>query len=251
MSTPDYKKAYEDLDFLKSHHARTIRILAEYLEPQARFRSEKIKNTVVFFGSARTPAPEKINENSSPRDRRNAHYYSAACELSKKLTAWSMGLDKGSYYLCSGGGPGIMEATSRGAKEAGGKSIGFNISLPFEQTPNPYTTDRLQFEFHYFFMRKFWFIYLAKAIVAFPGGFGTLDEVCEALTLIQTKKLQKKPLVLLFGREFWDKNLNVESMLEWGTISPEDKNLIIYSDDVDDAFEKITTGLLNMPSLGQ
>src|SRR5690349_21558741 len=186
--------AYRNQEFLDTSDARTLRILSEYLYPLSHFRHEKIRDTIVFFGSART------FETSA-----EGRYYRDARELAKRLTAWSESLDEGTrrFVVCSGGGPGIMEAANRGAHDAGGKTIGLNIGLPFEQRPNPFVTPSLNFEFHYFFMRKFWFAYLAKALIVFPGGFGTLDELTEILTLVQTQKLVKKIVVLLYGTSFW------------------------------------------------
>lgn len=227
-------KAYSDESFLKSADARTLRILAEYLEPQARFRREEVRDTVVFFGSAR------IKE-----DGALAKYYEASRELAKRITEWSDSLpeDGRRFVICSGGGPGIMEAANRGATEAGGKSIGLNISLPFEQSPNPYISDELNFEFHYFFMRKLWFAYLAKAIVIFPGGFGTMDEMFELLTLVQTHKLRKHMVVVLYGSEFWKEVLNFEALAKHGMISPGDLSLFHWADDVDTAFAHVRDGL--------
>ncbi len=228
-------KSYTDPAFLNSSEARTIRILAEYLEPQARFRKEKIRDTVVFFGSAR------IHE-SGPLSR----YYHDARALARMLTEWSASLpaDERHYVICSGGGPGIMEAANRGATEAGGKSIGLNISLPFEQHPNPYITDALNFEFHYFFMRKLWFAYLAKALVVFPGGFGTMDEMFEVLTLVQTHKLKKPMTVLIYGTEFWREVINFEALAKHGVIAEDDLKLFHWADDPKTAFDLLSHELM-------
>jgi uncharacterized protein (TIGR00730 family) len=214
--------AYLNQSFLESPDARAIRILAEYLEPLSHFRDEKIQDTVVFFGSARL-------DESGPM----ARYYDDARELAKLLTQWAAQIENGTcrFVICSGGGPGIMEAANRGASEAGGKTIGLNIGLPFEQRPNPYITPDLCFEFHYFFMRKFWFAYLAKALVVFPGGFGTLDELCEILTLAQTRKLESKITVVLYGSSFWKEILNFDALVKHGMIAPEDLELFQYADD--------------------
>ncbi|MBN2395163.1 MAG: LOG family protein, partial [Candidatus Atribacteria bacterium] len=210
------EKAYKNMNFINSGDARTIRILAELLEPKQRFKNQKIKDTIVFFGSARTKSPEEAKKNLEEVEVRIAEssnqnpllqnelknaqnqvflsqYYRDATELAKRLTQWSKSLNANSRFIvCSGGGLGMMEAANKGAQEAGGKSIGLNISIPMEQYPNQYITPELNFEFHYFFMRKFWFIYLAKGLVIFPGGFGTLDELFEVLTLLQTRKLNRR-----------------------------------------------------------
>jgi uncharacterized protein (TIGR00730 family) len=227
--------AYKDEEFVESSAARSVRILSEYLAPLDRFRKEMIRDTIVFFGSARIPA-----EGDHPL----VPYYQDARVLGRKVTEWSEGLHKPwRFVVCTGGGPGIMEAANRGAHEAGGKSIGLNIGLPFEQFPNPYITEELNFEFHYFFMRKFWFAYLAKALVVFPGGFGTLDELTELLTLAQTRKLDKKIVIVLYGSSFWKEILNFEAMVKYGVISPEDLDLFQFADDPDQAMEILATGL--------
>ena len=226
--------AYRNEDFLDTPDARAIRILSEYLHPLAHFRQEKIRDTIVFFGSARTFETGI-----------NGRYYQEARELARRVTAWSQSL-KGSarhFVVCSGGGPGIMEAANRGAAEAGGKTIGLNIGLPFGQRPNPFITPDLCFEFHYFFMRKFWFAYLAKALVVFPGGFGTLDELTEILTLVQTQKLVKKMVVILYGTAFWKEVLNFEALVRHGMISEQDLDLFDFADDVDTAFKMLESGL--------
>jgi len=244
-------KAYENLNFLHSADARTIRILAEYYEPLYRFRKYGIRNTIVIFGSARSTDSqstqlhlEKNNKNNQYK-LRLAGYHDAAVDLAKRLTAWAIDKDSGKqrYFICSGGGPGMMEAANKGAHLAGGQSIGLNISLPMEQYPNRYISEELNFEFHYFFIRKFWFMYLAKALVIFPGGFGTMDELMECLTLIQTKKLQKKLPVVIYGTEFWNEIINFDALVKWGTICEEDLNLIHFSDDVADAFEYLINNM--------
>ena len=226
--------AYKDEKFLDSSDARALRILSEYLEPLAHFRREKIRDTVVFFGSARIAEQGPL-----------ARYYNEARELGRRLTEWSNSLANSSrrFVVCSGGGPGIMEAANRGAQDAGGKTVGLNIGLPFEQWPNPYITPELSFEFHYFFMRKFWFAYLAKGLVVFPGGFGTLDELCEILTLVQTQKLQKKIVIVLYGSEYWKEVINFDALVRHGTISAEDLALFDYADDVDTAMRLLQDGL--------
>jgi uncharacterized protein (TIGR00730 family) len=258
--------AYHDVDFLDSSEARPIRILSEYLEPLKRFRTENIQDTVVFFGSARTLSREgaereltrlgtdeakKVADYEAALKRGQkalewSRYYEDARRLAHLLTEWSMTLEepRRRFVVCSGGGPGIMEAANRGATEAGGKTVGLNIRLPFEQGPNPYITDGLHFEFHYFFMRKFWFAYLAKALIIFPGGFGTLDEMFEFLTLDQTRKLSKKIGVILYGTDYWDQILNLQPMLEWGAISEEDMNILCRVDTPEAAFEELKAHLL-------
>jgi uncharacterized protein (TIGR00730 family) len=247
-------KAYENEAFLQSPDARMLRILAEYLEPQARFRELKVRDTIVIFGSARIPSREvALRELEEARaaggDVVNAEhrlemssYYEATRELAFRLTEWSKALEgrERRFVICSGGGPGIMEAANRGASEARGVNIGLNISLPFEQAENPYITRRLTFDFHYFFMRKYWFAYLAKAIVAMPGGFGTLDEFMELVTLVQTLKIKKPMPMVLFGTKFWSEVIDFEPMVRFGTISAEDLDLFLRTDSVDEAFEFIT-----------
>ena len=227
--------AYLNEQFLTSPDARAIRILSEFLEPLAHFRREKIRDTVVFFGSARIREEGPLSE-----------YYRDARVLAKLLTEWADQFTNTTYrfVVCSGGGPGIMEAANRGAYDAKGKTVGLNIGLPFEQFPNPYITPELSFEFHYFFMRKFWFAYLSKALVVFPGGFGTLDELMEILTLVQTQKLAKKITVLLYGSAYWKEILNFDALVKYGTISAEDLNLYQYADDPNTAFEILKTALL-------
>src|SRR5579862_654149 len=264
---PQQPMAYLYPEFLESNDARPIRIIAEYLEPLRRFRDQRIQDTVVFFGSARVDSRERAEralrtlrargehdaneqfENELKHSRRAlewARYYEDARELARLLTAWSASLQSENhrFVVTSGGGPGIMEAANRGAREAGGKTIGLNIRLPFEQGANPYITDGLQFEFHYFFMRKFWFAYLAKALVIFPGGFGTCDELFEILTLVQTDKLSKKIGVILYGREYWDEVLDFKPMAEWGAIADRDLRLLHYSDTPADAFERLQRHLI-------
>src|SRR5579883_2113450 len=226
--------AYKNESFLDTPDARTLRILSEYLYPLSHFRKEKVLDTIVFFGSARTG-----------EDGPNAHYYNAARQLAKRVTEWSNNLANSArrFVVCSGGGPGIMEAANKGAHEAGGKTVGLNINLPFEQYPNAYITPSLNFEFHYFFMRKFWFAYLAKALVIFPGGFGTFDELFEILTLAQTEKLAKKILVVIYGSEYWSKLINFQVMVDAGTISERDLELFKFCDTPEEAFEYLKAGL--------
>ncbi|MGH9603280.1 MAG: TIGR00730 family Rossman fold protein [Terriglobales bacterium] len=259
--------AYQNLDFLTSPDGRVLRLLAEYIEPLSRFRRQRIQDTVVFFGSARFPSREEaelsLKQLEGPEGKalpraqlraemararaalETSRYYEDARRLAYLLTRWSVKLSRKRhrFVVSTGGGPGIMEAANRGAAEAGGKSVGLNIHLPFEQAPNPYITPALNFEFHYFFMRKLWFAYLAKALVIFPGGFGTLDELFEILTLAQTEKLGKKILVIIYGRDYWQRTLNFESLVESGAIAPGDLDLFRIVDSPEDAFERLRIGL--------
>ena len=273
--------AFENSAFLDSPDGRPIRIVAEYLEPLARFRREQIQDTVVFFGSARFCGREEADhelellENTGSVDPAPSHeqpakavdiaegnaselqlkravaavemarYYEDARRLAQLLTQWARTIPsrKHRFVVTSGGGPGIMEAANRGAHEAGGKTIGMNILLPFEQRPNPYITPSLNFQFHYFFMRKLWFAYLAKAFVVFPGGFGTLDEMFEILTLAQTKKVNKKITVLIYGSDYWKRVFNLEVLVDTGAISPKDLELFQFADTPEQAFELLRQGL--------
>jgi uncharacterized protein (TIGR00730 family) len=256
--------AYENEPFLNSPDGRILRILAEYSEPFARFRREQIQDTVVFFGSARFQSMDdaqsnlvtiragdkKANDYATNLKRAQAavdmaRYYEDARQLASMLTEWSIKIParRRRFVVTTGGGPGIMEAANRGAKEAGGKTIGLNINLPFEQFPNPYITPSLNFEFHYFFMRKFWFAYLAKALVIFPGGFGTFDELFEILTLAQTDKLAKKILVVIYGSEYWNKLINFQAMIDAGTIAAKDLELFKMVDSSEQGFEFLRDGL--------
>jgi uncharacterized protein (TIGR00730 family) len=276
-ASPPAPMAYLNPEFLNSPDGRILRILSEYAEPLSRFRREKIQDTVVFFGSARfasldqaqrkltilerpgaaRPAPPDQQPGGRETDAlqamlKRAHagvqmarYYEDARKLARMLTEWTITLPgkRHRFVVTSGGGPGIMEAANRGAREAGGKTIGLNIRLPFEQFPNPYITPELNFEFHYFFMRKYWFAYLAKALVVFPGGFGTLDELFEILTLAQTQKLAKKIPVIIYGQEYWRRVLHLDVMVDSGAISPEDLNLFSFADSPEEAFESLKEGI--------
>jgi uncharacterized protein (TIGR00730 family) len=262
------RKAYKNLKFLNSPNARLVRILSEYLEPQARFRNDGVRDTIVFFGSARvTPrrkAIERLKEAEAlvSKARRPtkkllqalrdaqmrvemSRYYEDTVELARLLTMWAKKLDSSQrFVVCSGGGPGIMEAANKGAYLAKGKSIGLNISLPFEQKANRYVSEGLGFEFHYFFMRKFWFAYLAKALVVFPGGFGTMDELMEILTLLQTQKIKKKMAVVVYGTEYWNKVLNLDEMLRYGVITKKDLSLFKFMDSPKEAFQYLKGTLM-------
>ena len=258
--------AYENEPFLNSPDGRILRMLAEYQEPLARFRREQIQDTVVFFGSARFQGSKDAAESmatigqnhtaASPAQLEQdlkraqagvnmARYYEDARKLAHMLTRWSIQIParRHRFVVTTGGGPGIMEAANLGAHEAGGKTIGLNIQLPFEQYPNQYITPALNFQFHYFFMRKFWFAYLAKGLVIFPGGFGTMDELFEILTLAQTDKLAKKILVVIYGSEYWNRVINFQAFVDAGTVSPQDVELFKFADRPEDAFEFLRDGL--------
>ena len=258
---PKPPKAYKDIEFLNSPDARLVRMLSEFLEPQRRFRRENVKDTIVFFGSARIQPPkdslahlrtvqvelertkrpnlEQIHRLREAQVRvEMSRYYEDTVELARLLTNWSKKFENPHrFVVCSGGGPGIMEAANKGASLAKGKSIGLNISLPFEQFANPYITPGLNFEFHYFFMRKLWFVYLSKALVVFPGGFGTLDELMEVVTLLQTRKVKKKVAVVIYGQEYWNKVLDFDAMVNYGVISREDLSLFKFLNTPKEAFE--------------
>jgi uncharacterized protein (TIGR00730 family) len=256
-------KAYKNPDFLNSANGRAIRILSEFFEPKARFKKFSIVDTIVVFGSARLKSKKESLKNYNevkkldpektpdfPQKLRAAQkliemsrYYEEAVELTRKLTEWSLNLpvEENRFIVCSGGGPGIMEAANRGAKAAGGYSIGLNISLPFEQFANNYVTPELSFEFHYFFMRKFWFVYLAKALIIFPGGFGTLDELMEVLTLVQTEKIKKQMKIIIYDEKYWKKILNFDALIEYGTIDENDMKLFSFAATPQEAFDLVTS----------
>ncbi len=263
-------KAYKNDSFLNSREARAIRILCEYEEPRARFEAEGVENTIVMFGSAR-PLSVEVARSRLQHERRElaqasderrkeversmrlaerklrlAKYYDDARLLARMITEWSVDRDGcRKYVVCSGGGPGIMEAANRGASDVeGGRSIGLGITLPFEEKLNQYVSKDLSFEFHYFFMRKYWFVYKASALLAFPGGFGTMDELMESLTLRQTGRLAKRMPLLLYGSEYWKQILNIEAMAEWGTISERDLDLVHYADTPKQAFEYLVASLI-------
>ncbi len=257
--------AYRDALFMESMAARPVRILTEYLDPLTRMRREGVGDTIVMFGSARILPRDRALANVrrlqragkrgkgrhtvALRDARAvlkmSRYYEEARELARRLTTWSLTLGEKPrrFVVCSGGGPGIMEAANRGAAEGGGKSIGLSIELPHEQWPNRYISPELNFQFHYFFMRKLWFAQLAKALIVFPGGFGTMDELWEMLTLLQTGKLQRRNLILIYGRQYWDRVLNWREMVRTGTINRREYGLLQFADTVDDAFNRIRSGL--------
>jgi uncharacterized protein (TIGR00730 family) len=259
--------AYENKKFLNGPDGRILRILAEYQEPLARFRRERIQDTIVFFGSARfhsrsqaeealqlldkpgsaTPAPEEEQERirRARADVEMARYYEDARKLAFLVTQWTKTINqpRHRFVITTGGGPGIMEAANLGAAEAGGKTIGLNINLPFEQMPNQYITPELNFEFHYFFMRKLWFAYLSKALVVFPGGFGTFDELFELLTLTQTEKLAKRICIVVYGKDYWDRVINFQALVDAGTISPRDLQLFHWASTPEEAFEYLRADL--------
>jgi uncharacterized protein (TIGR00730 family) len=257
---------YRDSVFMESLPARPVRILTEYIDPLERLRREKVGDTIVMFGSARILSREQAlarlqkarkagKRRGSPEHRtalRDAkaslemsRYYEEARELARRITSWAMSLGDNPrrFVICSGGGPGIMEAANLGAAEAGGKSIGLSIQLPHEQRPNDYISPELSFMFHYFFMRKLWFAQLAKALIVFPGGYGTMDELWEMLTLMQTGKLQRRNLILIYGRKYWDRVLDWKHMLRCGTIDKHEYGLLEFADTVDQAFERVRNGL--------
>jgi len=253
--------AYQDREFMESLHARPLRILAEYYEPLVRFQEQDVADTIVIFGSARIGSREealadlqrakKSGRSTAARTRiraaknalRMSRYYEEARELARRITEWAMGFGNTPrrFVVCSGGGPGIMEAANRGAAEAGGKSIGLCIQLPHEQGGNPYISPELNVNFHYFFMRKLWFSQLAKALVVFPGGFGTMDELWEMMTLLQTGKMQRRNQILIYGRRYWNEVLNWRAMMRWGTISGREYDVLQFADTVDEAFERVKT----------
>lgn len=255
---PPLTKAYLNEDFLRSSEARPVRMLAEYMEPEARFEELHISDTIVMFGSARIPPRDEAEKGLQEARETGgdvaaaeqwldmSRYYEDARELASRLTEWSKGLDGSHrrFIVCTGGGPGIMEAANRGASEAKGLNMGLNISLPHEQHENPYVTRQLLFEFHYFFMRKFWFVYLAKAIIAFPGGMGTMDEFFEILTLAQTGKLKKRIPIVLFGTSFWNEVIDFDALVRHRVVDAADLDLFVKTDSVDEAFDYITRELL-------
>src|SRR5437870_2455533 len=256
-------KAYQDPGFLNSKDARALRILSEYLEPKSRFDHHKVDDTIVFMGSARIKsresAEELVRKAKSEKDRERAQtalkmsaYYESARELAFRLTTWSKELDRVErrFVVCTGGGPGIMEAANRGAAEAKGLNVGLTISIPVEEFDNPYVTRELSFHFHYFFMRKFCFAYLAKAVIVFPGGYGTMDELFELLTLVQTRKMRKPMPTVLFGTEYWSKIVDFDALAHHGMISPTDIELVFRTDSVDEAYDWIVRQLAEK-ALGQ
>ncbi len=232
--TPGAKLAYENPEFMESDDARPLRIIAEYLAPLRSFRRAQVHDTIVFFGSARLSSTGPMG-----------HFYDEARELARLITKWSKNLSSHvhRYVICSGGGGGIMEAANRGASDAGGRTIGLNISLPREQRPNPYITQGLSFKFHYFFMRKLWFAELSRALVVFPGGFGTLDELGEVLTLAQTRKLARPIPIVLYGSAYWREIINFDALVRHGMISQEDLQLFQFADTPADALALLQSRL--------
>ena len=256
--------AYRNRSFLNSKDARALRILAEYLEPKARFERYRVDDTIVFMGSARIRPPEEAEQalreaeaGKADLERARASvrmsaYYEAARQLAFRLTQWSKELDpkERRFVVCTGGGPGIMEAANRGAAEAQGMNVGLTISIPVEEFDNKYVTRELAFHFHYFFMRKFWFAYLAKAVIVFPGGFGTLDELFELLTLVQTRKMSKAMPIVLFGTEYWRQIIDFDALARHGTIDLQDIELMFRTDSVDEAYDWLVLQLAER-ALGQ
>ncbi len=257
MKSPPREHAYQNQRFLASRDARALRILSEYLEPVSRFAHYQVDDTIVFMGSSRIVSREQAEAEMKAAEQGNGDlekarlrlelsaYYEAARELARRLTEWSKKLDheERRFVVCTGGGPGIMEAANRGASEAKGINVGLTISIPVEQFYNPYITRELAFHFHYFFMRKFWFAYLAKAVVMFPGGFGTLDELFELLTLQQTRKMRKPLPIVLFGSKYWDDVVNFDALVKYGSIDAEDLKLLHRTDSIDEAYEFIVSEL--------
>ena len=254
---PRRPKAYQDTRFLESRDARALRIMAEYLEPLYRFQRHNVQDTIVFMGSARL-IPEETAKAALKKAERSGEgvkparialelsaYYEAARQLAHRLTEWSKRLsqEERRFVVCTGGGPGIMEAANRGASEARCLNVGLTISIPYEEFDYPYVSRELHFHFHYFFMRKFWFVYLAKAVVLFPGGFGTLDELFEILTLVQTRKMKKRVPIVLFGAKYWDEVINFDALVRYGTVSPQDIELFHRTDSIDEAYEIIIKAL--------
>ena len=242
--------SYQDTNFIESKEGRLFRVLSEYEYPNIKFKKEGIENLIVFFGSARAPSPEEAaalsKENPNSSLLRLAPYFTATEELAKKIAMWIKQTYKDDRYaICSGGGPGIMLAANKGAYEGGAKSIGLTIDLPFENIENPYITDGLNFNFKYFFLRKFMFAYRSEALIVMPGGFGTLDELFEILTLIQTHKIKRNFPIVMFGKEYWINLLNVDVLKDYGTINPKDLESIFMTDSVDDAFDYVTTNLIS------
>jgi hypothetical protein len=250
-------KAYNNESFLNGKDGRALRILAEYLEPKSRFERAKVDDTIVFMGSARTLSREQAEQKVKEAEQAGGDlgqarvalemsaYYEAARELAFRLTQWSKKIDRNEkrFVVCTGGGPGIMEAANRGAAEAGGINVGLTISIPIEEFDNVYVTRDLAFHFHYFFMRKFWFAYLAKAVIVFPGGFGTLDELFELLTLVQTRKMRKPMPIVVFGAAYWHKVIDFDALVHHGTINARDLELMRFTDSVDEAYEWTVTQL--------
>lgn len=243
------EQAYRNNAFLGGPDGRALRIMSEYVEPASRLKRFNVRSFIVFFGSARVPAPDDADFDERPHAlQKLSEYYGKAEDLAHRLATWSSKIKQPykRFHICSGGGPGIMEAANRGAQRAGQRSVGLNISLPFEQLPNPYQSEELSFMFHYFFMRKLWFVYFGKALVVFPGGFGTMDEFFELLTLVQTQKSAKHMPIVLMGNEYWNDVVNFDALVEWGTISPKDLDLFYRTDDVGDAFNYLKKELTKL-----
>lgn len=242
--SPSYRLAYVDTDFLCREELRPVRLQLELLKTEMALTERGINSTVVMFGGARIPEPRgeawaARNETQKRNLEQSSVYYDEARKFARLCTDYGAKSGHLEYVVVTGGGPGVMEAGNRGAMDAGGPSIGLNIVLPHEQAPNPYVTPELSFNFHYFAIRKMHFLMRAKAVVVFPGGFGTLDELFEALTLIQTKRMAPIPLIL-FGEKFWRSVVNFEFLADFGTIAPEDMNLLHFAETADDAWKIIS-----------
>lgn len=232
--SPAYRLAYADTDFMCREELRPVRLQLELLKPQMLLDERGINSTVVMFGGARIPEPSKKDTARTKTLAQLSAYYDEAREFARRITEKSLATYGKEYVVVTGGGPGVMEAGNRGADDAGGASIGLNIVLPHEQAPNPYVTPELSFNFHYFAIRKMHFLMRAKAIAVFPGGFGTLDELFESLTLIQTQRMDPIP-ILLFGKDFWQTIVNWEALADAGTISAEDLDLFRFVDTAEEA----------------
>ncbi len=236
--SPSYRLAFDDKEFLCREELRPVRLQLELLKPEMLLDENGVVSTIVLFGGARIPAPADKGNARTETLAELSRFYDEARSFARLMTRKSLATGNAEYVVCTGGGPGVMEAGNRGAEDEGGVSIGLNIVLPHEQAPNPYVTPKFAFNFHYFAIRKMHFLMRARAICVFPGGFGTLDELFETLTLIQTGRMQRVPF-LLFGRDFWERIINWDALREAGTISPEDLDLFRFVETAEDAAEII------------